>query len=39
MKDDSLSAKVTCRVLELSQIVDAKEEDEKGIDFFFTLMN
>ncbi|MGD0589412.1 MAG: hypothetical protein ABSA44_01265 [Bacteroidota bacterium] len=35
MSDDSLSAKVTRRVLELSQMVGAKEEDEKGIDFFF----
>jgi hypothetical protein len=35
MKDDSLSAKATRRVLELSQMVGAKEEDEKGIDFFF----
>ena len=39
MKNDSLSAKATRRVLELSQMVGAKEEDEKGIDFFFTLMN
>jgi hypothetical protein len=35
MKDDSLSAKATRRVLELSQMVGAKEEDEKEIDFFF----
>jgi hypothetical protein len=35
MKHESQSAKATRRVLELSQIVGAKEEDEKGIDFFF----
>jgi hypothetical protein len=35
MRDDSLSAKATCRVLELSQMVGAKEEDEKRMDFFF----
>ena len=35
MKDDNPSAKATLRVLELSQMLGAKKEDEKGIDFFF----
>ncbi len=39
MNDDNLSAKATSRVLVLSQMVGAMEEDEKGIDFFFTLTN
>jgi hypothetical protein len=35
MADSSLSAKATRRVLELSRIVGAKEEEEKEIEFFF----
>jgi hypothetical protein len=39
MKNDSLSAKATRRVLELSQMVGTTEKDEKEIDFFCTPMN
>jgi hypothetical protein len=35
MTDTSLSAKATSRVLELAQMIGAKEEDEKEIEFFF----
>ena len=35
MKDDSLSANATRRVLELSRVIGMKEEDDKEIEFFF----
>jgi hypothetical protein len=33
MRDDSSSAKATCRALELSQMVSVEEEDEQEIEF------
>ena len=35
MNVESLSAKATRRILEISQMIGAKEEDEKEIEFFF----